>query len=109
TTEIASGGLVPPVIGFFNQIKQEFVSARYLYYEGLRSKGPHFSDRDVLLYNTLDYPVYSLATEKLRAAFRLAYSLFDKISFFLNHYLQLGHNPNKVSFRGVWCEPKGPQ
>src|SRR5262249_50897784 len=76
-------GLMPSIIGFFNQMKQEFVSARYLYYEGVKATKPHFSDRDVLLYNTLDYPVYSLAAEKIRLASRAAYSIFDKISFFL--------------------------
>jgi tetratricopeptide (TPR) repeat protein len=107
TVAIGSCELVPAVIGLFNQVKQEFVSARYLYYEGLHANGLHFSDRHVLLYNTLDYPAYSFATEKIRAAFRLVYSLFDKISFFLNHYLQLGHPANKVSFRSVWYEAKG--
>lgn len=107
TTDIASGPLVPAVIGFFNQLKQEFVSARYLYYDALHSDELHFSDRDVLLYNTLDYPAYSLATEKARAAFRLAYSLFDKVAFFLNEYMALGHAPERVSFRRVWYEPKG--
>jgi hypothetical protein len=108
TVSIAEGAAVPSVIGFFNQMKQEFVSARLLYYEGSRSARTHFSDRGgVLLYNALDYPVYSLATEKMRAAFRLAYSIFDKISYFTNHYLQLGHDPNRVSFRGVWYEAKG--
>jgi LA2681-like HEPN len=97
----------PALFGFFNQMKQELVSARYLYYDGIHQEDLHFSDRDVLLYNTLDYPVYSLATEKLRAAFRLAYSLFDKISFFLNDYFTLGINPNRVSFRSVWYEEKG--
>jgi hypothetical protein len=52
---------VPLVIGFFDQMKQEFVSGRYHYYEALQSEGPHFSDLDVLLYNTLDYPAYSLS------------------------------------------------
>jgi hypothetical protein len=107
TVSIAEGAYVPGVIGFFNQMKQEFVSARFLYYEGSKSKRSHFSDRRVLLYNTLDYPAYSFATEKMRAAFRVAYSLFDKISYFTNHYLQLGHDPNRVSFRGVWYEAKG--
>jgi LA2681-like HEPN len=41
------------------------------------------------LYNTLDYPTYSVAIEKVKAAYRLAYSLFDKIAFFLNAYLDL--------------------
>jgi hypothetical protein len=97
---------VPAIIGFFNQMKQEFVSARYLYYDGINAEGVHFSDRGVRLYNTLDYPAYSLAAEKTRAAFRLAYSLFDKIGFFLNEYLALGIEPNQVSFRGLWHNPQ---
>lgn len=108
TVPVASSGM-PPVIGFFNQMKQEFVSARYLYYEGLHAAGPHFSDRGVLLYNTLDYPAYSLAVEKMRAAFRIAYSLFDKIGFFLNAYLTIGRKPAQVSFRSIWYEPKGKE
>jgi len=107
TVGAATGGTVPEVIGFFNQMKQEFVSARYLYYEGVNAKGVHFADHGVRLYNTLDYPAYSLAIEKVRAAFRMSYSLLDKISFFLNHYLQLGHKPKNVSLRSVWYEPKG--
>lgn len=97
----------PAIIGFFNQMKQEFVSARYLYYEGVHAERVHFADRDVLLYNTLDYPAYSLGAEKIRAAFRMAYSLFDKIGFFLNHYFALGHKPRHVSFRSVWYQAKG--
>ena len=88
--------------GYFNQIKQEFVSARYLYYEGVHSENPHFSDREVLLFNTLDYPSYSLAVEKMKASFRMAYSLFDKIAFFLNHYLQLSIPERNVSLRTIW-------
>ena len=53
--------------GYFNQMKQEFVSARYLYYDGINADQPHFSDRGVLLYNTLDYPAYSLAVESVKA------------------------------------------
>jgi tetratricopeptide (TPR) repeat protein len=88
--------------GFFNQMKQEFVSARYLYYDGVTAAGPHFSDRRVRLFNTLDYPVYCLAAEKTKAAFRMAYSLFDKIAYFLNHYLKLSVPEWKVSFRNLW-------
>jgi hypothetical protein len=90
-------------------MKQEFVSARYLCYEGVNGDRPHYSDREVLLYNTLDYPSYSIAVEKMRTAFRIAYSLLDKIAYFLNTYLALGHKPNKVSFRSVWYETKGSE
>lgn len=96
----------PRFHGFFNQLKQEYVSARWLVYEALELADlrPHFSDRDVLLYNTLDYPAYSLATEKLRLGFRALYSCFDKIAFFLNAYLQLGIPEKRVSFRNLWYE-----
>lgn len=88
--------------GFYNQLKQEYASARYLYYEGKTSTTPHFSDKGVLLVNTLDYPCYSLAAEKVKMAFRMAYSLLDKVSFFLNHYLALGIPERRVGFRSFW-------
>lgn len=94
----------PVLIGFFNQLKQEFVSARWLYFEGINSEDIHFSDRDVLLYNTFDYPALSLDIEKVKISFRISYSLLDKIAFFLNHYMNLGHPENHVSFRNVWRE-----
>lgn len=92
----------PTLIGLFNQMKQEFVSARWLYYEGAHSVEPHFSDRRVLLFNTLDYPIYSLAIEKVKAVYRAAYSLFDKIGFFLDSYMNLGMEPAQISFRRIW-------
>jgi hypothetical protein len=97
----------PVVIGMANDLKQGFVSARWLLYEGMSSDDPHFSDRDVLLYNTLDYPSYGLAVEKVKLAFRIAYSTFDKIAFFLNQYAALGIPLNKVNFRSVWWEKDG--
>jgi hypothetical protein len=100
----------PPVlIGFFNQLKQEFVSARWLYHEGISSDGPHLSDRGVLLYNTLDYPALGLHVEQVKTAFRMCYSLLDKIAYFLNHYLKLGIPEKRISFRHIWREKEaGP-
>jgi hypothetical protein len=44
----------PSLVGFFNQIKQEYVSARWSLYGGTHSSSrAHFSDRDVTLTNTL--------------------------------------------------------
>lgn len=71
-------GEPPALLGLFNQLKQEFVTARWLYYDGTRSGGVHFADRGVSLYNTLDYPNYSIAIEKVKAAYRLAYSLLTR-------------------------------
>jgi tetratricopeptide (TPR) repeat protein len=90
--------------GFFDQLKQEFVSARYLFYQGTTIHEAHFSDKGVLLYNTLDYPIYSLAIERAKGAYRTAYSIFDKIAYFLNEYLQLGIPEKSVNFRSLWYQ-----
>mgnify|MGYP001387860482 CR=1 FL=1 len=93
----------PPVYhSIYNQLKQEFVSARYFYYESLNDQRAHFSDKGNMQMDTLDYAVYSLSTEKLKATFRIAYSLFDKIGYVLNAYFQIGMNPKDVSFRKIW-------
>lgn len=93
----------PPVlIGFFNQLKQEFVTARWLYFDGIRADAVHLSDRDVLLYNTLDYPALGFAVEQVKVSFRMCYSLFDKIAYFLNYYMKLGIPEKRISFRHVW-------
>jgi hypothetical protein len=105
---VSEPGVYPPeIVGFFNQMKQEFVSARQLYHEGITATEVHYSDREVRLYNTHDYPAHSLAVEKVRLAFRAAYSLFDKIAFFINHYFAIGLPLRQVSFRSIWFEPRG--
>ena len=101
----------PPVyFTFYNQLKQEYVSARFLLYESMKSNKPHYSDRGVLMYNTLDYPCYGLNIEKCRLVFRTIYSLFDKIAFFLNTYLRLCIPERQISFRKIWYKnPKSPK
>ncbi len=94
----------PALIGFFNQIKQEYVSARWGFYESTFADSPHFSDRALLLYNTLDYPSYGLAIERMRLTFRATYSIFDKIAFFLNHYMSVGLPEKGVNFKRIWRE-----
>lgn len=105
---LAKGAALPPaVFGLFNQLKQEFTTARLFLFEAMTANTAHFADKGVKLANTLDYPSYGVNVEKARQAFRMTYALFDKIAFFLNHYLELGISENKVSFRSIWYEEKG--
>ena len=61
------------------------------------------------LSNTLDYPAYGLAVEQVRTSFRIAYSLLDKVAFFLNAYLALNIPLGQVSFGRVWRDKSGPK
>lgn len=105
-----NGALPPPIFGFFNQLKQEYASARFMLYEGVTAKGVHFSDRRVEIADTLDFSEFSLATERIRTAFRIAYSLLDKIASLLNSYMGFdsGENAKKrlLSFKNVWLNAK---
>jgi hypothetical protein len=100
----------PTLLGLYNQLKQEYIAARYLYYEAKECSGCHYADREVLLYNTLDYPAYSISVEKVKFAFRSIFSLFDKIAFFINAYWRLGMLERSISFRSIWyVKPKRGQ
>lgn len=92
----------PRYHGIFNQVKQEYASARFWIYEGLTDRSIHYSDKDVYLVNTFDYPVYGVGIEKVKAAYRSIYSIFDKIAYFLNKYLELGISDGAISFATLW-------
>jgi tetratricopeptide (TPR) repeat protein len=103
--------------GFFNQLKQEYASARWFYYEAVTVQGTQaeiddIADRELMLVDAQDCARLGLQLEKLKIAFRVAYSLLDKIAFFLNAYLDLGLDLTRVNFRSVWFQganPKGQQ
>lgn len=99
----------PHFIGFFNQLKQEYVSARFLCWQGITESEAyknHYSDRENLLLDTLDYPAYSVFLEQVKIAFRMAYSLFDKIAFFINAYWSIGMQERSINFQSIWFENK---
>lgn len=93
----------PPVYQtIFNQLKQEFVTGRFFLFEGITQKRKHYSDKGNLQMDTLDYATYSFSIEKVKIAFRMCYSILDKIGYLLNDYLGLGFKPDQVSFRKIW-------
>jgi hypothetical protein len=106
-TPIGTG--FPHAIGFFDQMKQEYTSARYFYYEGVTAAEAHFADSGVDMANTYDYPAYGISLERVKVAFRMAYSLLDKVAYFLNDYLALGIAENRVAFRSLWYEKEEPR
>lgn len=99
-----ANGEPPKYHTLFNQIKQEYGTARFLYYEGTQLAVQHYADHDIQLVDTLEYAEYSYNLEKVKIAYRLIYSLFDKIAYLLNDYLQLDLKRSAVSFRALWHE-----
>ncbi|MCT4599135.1 MAG: LA2681 family HEPN domain-containing protein [Vallitalea sp.] len=100
-TKVGDG---PYYHSMYNNIKQEYVSSRYLFYKGLNREGTHFSDKEVSIYNTLDYASQSYNNECVKAGFRIVYSLLDKIAYFINIYYEINLPYHKVNFRSIWSE-----
>lgn len=99
-----SSPLVPEVYGIYNQLKQEYISARYIMFEAIEESGNnlHFSDKRVKLYDMLDYRIYRLWIEKLKMAFLAAYAIFDKVAYLVNEYWKLSINIERIKFNTVW-------
>lgn len=87
---------------YFNILKQEFVFARHVYYLSMSIPDEHYADNDILLYNGFDGVRFGYKREQLKTAYRVAYSLFDKIAIFINEYYQVGLKTEFVSFRKIW-------
>lgn len=84
---------------YFNQIKQEYNFARYLTVQSFyQDPNIKFIDDGVVLLDTLDYSAYSVFLEHARTAFRISYSILDKIAFIVNEYLELGLNEKSIYF-----------
>ena len=102
-------GDAPRFPAYYNQLKREYVSARFrLYqYQSIDPLKGHFIDRGVLFLDSADGGEFGHHVDQLKTAFRAAYGLFDKIALFLNDYFSVGMDPRSVSFRRIWEEQVG--
>jgi hypothetical protein len=89
-------------ISMFNQIKQEYVYARYLCFNSIEIDSVHYADENVNLIDCLDYVQYSIRLEGLKAAFKTLYSLLDKVAMFINEYYSLKIKTRQVNFHSIW-------
>lgn len=97
----------PEIYGIYNQLKQEYISARYFLFEAIEESkkySVHFSDKQVYLVDMLDARFYRLWVEKMKMSFLAAYAIFDKIAYLINEYWQLQLPIDRVDFRKVWFE-----
>ena len=98
----------PVFHGMFSQLKQEYIYARYLYYKSMGVFAePLYADKETYILSYTDYAQYSIRLEQLKTAFKTLYSIFDKISYFLNYYFELGIKEHDITFRSVWFEEAG--
>ena len=89
---------VPYIFEMFNQIKQEYVYARFMCFQWLSI--PHESylaDRDTYITDLHNDSIYSTRVEGLKSSFRYCYSLLDRMGFAINEYWHLELKKRDVS------------
>lgn len=89
----------PYFLAAFSAIKREYSYARFLLYEGLYEKScPRYELNNLYLTDTFDGVDFSLSTEKIKTAFRLVFSIFDKLAKIMVVYFKQQKNQSDAFF-----------
>lgn len=87
----------------FNHMKEDYATARYLYYQSQSQDSSLIESSSITLYmDTLDYADFGLRSGFLKSSLRLAIDLLDKCAGFINLYLELGHPEDNVTLSNIW-------
>lgn len=101
----------PKWFAMLNQLKEEYVYARLLCYEGIEKfNKTHYADKNVKLsLSSYDYVNYSIRIEQLKSAFKNLYSIFDQVAFMINEYWQIGLSEKSADAAHVFENRKYPK
>ena len=92
---------------YLNQIKQDYVTARFLLVlSQYKELSLDFVDKNVKIIDTLDYSILNIRTELVKMSYKSLYNILDKIAFFIDDYLALSLQEDRIYFHTVWYDPK---
>ena len=89
-------------VNYFNQLKSSFAYTRRILYEGDMRIGYDHNPKNI--YDSGDNAIYGSVIENYKSTIRDAYSIFDKISLFVNDYFSINEKPSSVNFRKIWYD-----
>ena len=93
-------------ISFLNEIKQDYIMARFFLVQSqIPSEIIDSIDEGVTLFYTLDYALYSSYVQLVKMALKQTIMVLDKIAFFIYDYCRLSKpSPTRVTFTGLWLK-----
>lgn len=102
--DLKSNNEPPKWFSMLNQLKEEYIFARFLCYEGIEKKRElHYADKEVKLsLSSYDYINYSIRLEQLKTAFKNLFSMFDQIAFVINEFWNLGFGERQADAAHVF-------
>ncbi|TFH08775.1 MAG: hypothetical protein E4H14_05780 [Candidatus Thorarchaeota archaeon] len=98
----------------FNQMKEDYMSARLMLVESqYRREDLDSISMRTLIADTYDYSAFNIYIAYLKAAFKQAYGILDKIAVFVNKRYGIGLCDRRIAFdaepgdRSVWVDESG--
>lgn len=96
---------MPYLSAAFSALKREYAFARYLVYEGIHNKNcPKYESEELYLTYLYDGTCYDTASEKIKTAFRILFSIFDKLAGLMIQYFP--KNNEACTIKRVEFKPK---
>lgn len=111
-TERKHTGVEPPkYFSMLNQLKEEYIYARFLIFEGTeRAKEVHYADKNVrITLSSYDYANYSIRLEQIKSAFKILFSIIDQVAFAINSYWSLGYGERQASADNIFKSKRYPK
>ncbi|EIQ5497292.1 hypothetical protein LVC98_004410, partial [Salmonella enterica] len=77
--------------GNYDELKNDYCYARYLIYSSkdIPDDAPHIFNSTFQHVEDMTYSINNLKVAQYKSAFRIIYSLFDKIAYLISHFFDL--------------------
>ena len=90
----------------FDEIKNDFCYARHLIFTALNTKNDEqsFFNKTFRKLDDLTYSIDNIKAQNLKSGFKILYSLFDKIAYFINHFYNINDiaKDKKINFESLF-------
>lgn len=88
----------------FDELRNEYTYARFLMFQSfeINNESDHFYNQTYHHLNDTLHAIDNLKTSHMKSAFRILYSIFDKISYFLAKYLDLEIQDSQITFSKIF-------
>lgn len=94
--------------GNYDELKNDYCYARYLTFSAkdIPDGHTHFFNNTYPHVDDMAYSITNLKANHYKTAFRILYSLFDKIAYFINRFFELNDikYDHKISFESIFRE-----
>lgn len=97
--------------GNFDELKNDYCYARYLIFSAgnIPNDTPHFFNSTYQHVDDMSHSIDNLKIGHYKSAFRILYSLFDKLAYFMSRFLDLNDlkDDNMISIDNLFRDFKG--